>query len=445
MDQKKNFIKHTHAPLISNIKTNNIKDSGHLVYLLFGLLGIITLLPWNVYLSATQYFIDKFKNVTFLKNNFTFLTSISFQTINLLSSFILIFLNLKNSSSIPRVAYSLCGVIIVLIYHTILTRIDTDMFTVLFFISCCISASIFAFCTTVLQTELFNLTAKSFTTKYINAVVMGSNVSGIYVSLLNIFIHFFNTSIKTMATIYFGFATMTAVFSLVFVKLIVDKNPYFIRRILITSLSNRLPRYDDNCININQQTEKKPSLNKTTENKTIISFIILISIFINFCSTLAGFPTLAFNVLPNNKYFFSTHNHNYFIDVVIVLTFNACSFFGNMLAQIIFKYLKINLKMVIILMVLTNIKSVFTILIYLFMKNGSLNIPTIITNDYVFWLLHSTISLVFGLITGVCFLFIGKLVAQYKLFSLPKIASFILILGVICGINFGMLLKYILY
>ena len=77
----------------------------YLVYCIVLLFGIATLLPWNIFITATSYFVDYKLNTTetnvstWYRKDFTYWTGIIGQATNVLMNLINIIISIKFSSS----------------------------------------------------------------------------------------------------------------------------------------------------------------------------------------------------------------------------------------------------------------------------------------------------------------------------------------------------------
>lgn len=175
------------------------RDKYKLVCLGFTILGITTLLPWNFFITATDYWMFKFRNtsqVTYNANQVhtdertpmqTFFESYLAIAANLpmLLSMILNSLYGQRFSQKSRLYVSLSVLFVIFALTTILVEIDTDQWQNAFFAITMVMVVVLSFFSAIFQAAIFGIVA-SFPTNCMHAMVNGQAVAGLLAVLIQI-------------------------------------------------------------------------------------------------------------------------------------------------------------------------------------------------------------------------------------------------------------------
>lgn len=201
-------------PLNRNQNSNNSSpppDKYNIVWLVLFIQGIGILIPWNMFITANSYFTEyKLKvndsqitsNTTAIANN----TSLSVQDLealqdvrknflsyvglaaqlpNLLFALLNMLIKMESGNLFRRVNITLAIESIVFIITIVLTVIDTDSWKMEFFYLTMVSVVIINMSNGIYQNCIFGTGAK-FPMAYTNAIMIGSNSSGIFCSVVNL-------------------------------------------------------------------------------------------------------------------------------------------------------------------------------------------------------------------------------------------------------------------
>ncbi|VDN59074.1 unnamed protein product [Dracunculus medinensis] len=192
-------------------KEKEPKDNYNIVYLIIMLHGIGILIPWNTFITiAPSYFVgykllitdsDGVKHETKYSLNFFSYIGVCSQLPNLLLSFLNIFVQIKGGLQ-RRIIVSLI-VIGTLYYKNIL--VVAAFFFITIFTVVLLNAA-----TGMYQNSLYGIVA-SFPPRFTNAIVLGNNVCGLFISIVNIITLVVSNSIQSAAVAYFNIALFTII------------------------------------------------------------------------------------------------------------------------------------------------------------------------------------------------------------------------------------------
>ncbi|XP_050299613.1 equilibrative nucleoside transporter 3-like [Anthonomus grandis grandis] len=204
------------------------KDKFYTVYFIFYLLGIVTLLPWNFYVTANDYWMYKFrdtdihnntvkgsevKDKTPLQAEFTSYISVASAVPNL------VFLVLNAAiahrvSANKRILASLLFMLLLMLVTLIFVLIDTDKWQHGFFMITLGIVVLLNVCSAVLSGSVFGIVG-NFSPVYITAVIGGQALGGIFAALAEIVSLALGASSTHAALVYFIIGNVTIVISVV--------------------------------------------------------------------------------------------------------------------------------------------------------------------------------------------------------------------------------------
>lgn len=322
------------SPLIqpeASIK-NGPEDKRYGVFYIFGFLGLASLLPWNFFITAKEYFDYKFRNVSIepfdLKHNNTRLQaefesylSIVSQCSNLL--FMILTVLLVRSINVKiRVVVSTLLVIIIFVVTTALTKVNTDSWQQAFFYITLSLAAFMAGVQSVLTGSVLGLSAL-FPPLYSQSAMIGQAAGGTFSALMSLLTLATGDEPISSALIYFLIAIGVTVLSLIlFIFLHFMKYSKF-----YMSLQNEKPLKE-----INDQTILRKNYESRMEFYCSIFRRIWMhcaSICLVFWVTLSVFPAICALIRSSSEEA-SGWTDTYFTPVVCFLLFNVGDFLGRL-------------------------------------------------------------------------------------------------------------------
>lgn len=328
--------RHSNSDLLGGLlnKTSNSKqvkppppDRWNLLFFIFMVHGIGTLMPWNMFITAKEYFTDYKLNLNLIQDtnstdyqslyeyNTGFLGYIIFaaQIPNLLCSLLNLFVQFGAESLGPRIAGSIILEIILFIGTIVLAMVDTSTWPVTFFFITIVSVVFLSAAGGVYQNSVFGLAAK-LPQKYTGAIVLGTNISGTLTSLMSILSSFASPNQRTSATYYF--------ISALFVLLLCLDTYCMLPRLKLYRHYQSVAREASDSTSFSG-SERRPSLWSVFR----LCWFNCLNVFLCFFCTLACFPAITSEIVAIDENF--PVEKDYFIKVFCFLFFNATSMLGN--------------------------------------------------------------------------------------------------------------------
>lgn len=185
---------------------SRVKDKFLIIWAILFLYGVSALLPWNIFITANDYFVNEKLNtsVSFnstYRNKFTFITAIIGQTTNLIVIFLCTFFPILGNLQ-KKIPYTVLVAALLILFQMILAIIDTSEWPLGFFIICCLSVLILYIATGIMNSCIF-YTASIFPMEYTNAVVVGTNFSGLFTVVCSIISKATTSNLRLAAILYF--------------------------------------------------------------------------------------------------------------------------------------------------------------------------------------------------------------------------------------------------
>ncbi|KAH9488431.1 hypothetical protein Btru_052375 [Bulinus truncatus] len=339
MAYKNNKYSEEENPLIRSSYSEPV-DRKHGVFLIFGFLGLASLLPWNFFITAKKYFDFKFRN-TSLPSNVSFddekhITSMQKEFESYLSIvsngsnlfFMIITVLLVRAIVVKyRVLASTLLITIIFIVTSALTEVDTDSWQGNFFIFTLVAATLMSGAQSVLTGSVLGLSA-IFPPIYSQSAMIGQAAGGTFSALCSILTHTTGGDPVTSGLIFFLIATVITVLS--FVAYIWLHFLSFSRYYMI-SLANNINRASDDDMPANEGD----ALNKVNYFKVILrkSWMYCLSVCLVFLVTLSIFPAVCSLIKPMSKQK-SEWGDTYFTPVICFLLFNVGDFVGRLITFI---------------------------------------------------------------------------------------------------------------
>ncbi|XP_033638545.1 equilibrative nucleoside transporter 1-like isoform X2 [Asterias rubens] len=316
------------------------KDSFNIVYIIFFILGMCSLLPWNMFITANQYFSYKLRNTT---SNYTATLDEStplqmmfesyFAVAAMVPNILIMLLNLALQHRIclqVRVVVPLIGMMGLFIVTTILTRVNTDEWQTEFFIICICSIVLINAFGGVFQGSIFGV-AGVLPKRYMQAIMSGQGMGGILPSLLSIISIAASHTEADSAFIYFLCAVACMAVTL-FAFLVLPRMKYasfYLNRHSELTKSKRIEDLESTESFEKVKHHQRPPFFEIFWKIKIPALMILLI----FAETIALFPGTISSIGAIDR---SNKNwaNDYFTPVMCFLTFNMMDFTGRSLSVI---------------------------------------------------------------------------------------------------------------
>jgi hypothetical protein len=216
------------ATIPSFIPENDIAEIPHdrkgRVRISFGLIGVATLLPWNIFITATDYWMFKFRDVkdndyhlrvnkTELQTFFTSYLSISSNVPFLLMLIVNGFIAHKFAEH-ARTIVGLIAITVIFIFTTLFVEVDTDAFQETFFRMTLLSVVLMSCFSAIFQGAIVSV-ASIFPSRNMHFYATGQSIAGIYAVFAQVLALSANMNPTTTALYYFISADVLLITTLV--------------------------------------------------------------------------------------------------------------------------------------------------------------------------------------------------------------------------------------
>ncbi|KAL7741857.1 hypothetical protein ACLKA6_012074 [Drosophila palustris] len=399
-------------------------DKYKLVFFIFVLHGLGTLMPWNMFITAKSYFEDfklgenyTVKTETNYRGNFMQNMGFASQIPNVLFNWINIFMNFGGDLT-TRIVYSILIEIAILIITVVLAMLDSSEWPGVFFWATMSSIVLINMCNGIYQSTIYGLVA-ALPPKYTGAVVLGSNVSGCFATIMSMLCATFFSSMRTSAIYYF----VTAILVLLFCF-----DTYF-----ALPLNKFFRHYEM----ISKQSEKS-SGSKTQLNVPYWQIFKkaspqLFNVFFTFFVTLSVFPAVHSDIKRSDDFIIG---EKYFTLITCFLTFNVFAMLGSLTTSWVQwpkpKYLVVPvvLRVVFIpLLIFCNYAP----------KDIVRTLPVFITNEWLYWIIAIIMSFSSGYLSSLGMMYAPQTVnAKYQI-TAGMFAAAMLVSGIFAGVMFSYL------
>ncbi|GAB0099914.1 Equilibrative nucleoside transporter [Sergentomyia squamirostris] len=417
---------------------NEPADRLNIIYMIFYLLGMTTLLPWNFFITAENYWMFKFRNVTGndsdvltpIQRSFTSDLSVSSAVPN--TVFLILNAFLSHHFSLKLRMLGSMGIIFLLfIFTTAFVEVDTDSWQRAFFGITITTVVVMNIASAILSGGLFGI-AGQFPSEYMTAVVSGQALGGIFAALCEIISLTFGASATTTAMVYFSVAIVVMIISLAAY--------FFMSRTLFFKYytSARAPsgrRLQDEA----RLLGDPPT---SPDFKVILKKIWLygFSEWFVFVVTLSVYP--AVTVLVTSEHHGNGHlwNDVFFTTVVNYLIFNSGDYLGRIIAGL-FEWPQNRPRLVAFF---TIIRACFIPIFLMCNAIPRTNLPIIIHSDIIFILLMCIFALTNGYIANIALICAPKIVASHEKEVAASMMAAFLGIGLAFGSGLGLLFVAIL-
>ncbi|CAH1736445.1 equilibrative nucleoside transporter 1 isoform X1 [Aphis gossypii] len=413
------------------LETDPPKDRWNIVYLILVLHGIGILMPWNMFINAKSYFVEYKLGEDYLGKDLYYASifmaylTIGSQLPSLLFNWLNIFCPIGGKLT-TRIVWSILTEVLCFVFTVALVMINTSQIPALFFWSTLGSIVLLNMANGIYNNSVFGMAAK-LPTKYIGAVVLGTNLSGTFTSIANIASISITPDARTAAIYYFT----TALF-----VLLACFDTYFALPL------NRFYKYHE--LIYQREIENQNSKQSGEDEKVPYWRIFkqaspqLFNVFFVFFVTLSIFPAVHSDIKTSSKDFL--FGEIYYTSVMCFLTFNVCALIGTYFSTL---FSWPNKKWLFIPVVLR----VILIPLFLVCNYQPIGVtrlmPVLINNDYVFWALGAILGLSSGYYSSVAMMYAPSCVEPRYSGIAGMFGAAMLLTGICSGILFGMLMPFI--
>lgn len=401
-------------------------DRCNLVYMTFVLHGIGTLMPWNMFITAKDYFVDYKLGADYTgqgslwyASDFMNYLGFAAQVPNFFFSWLNIFVQLGGTLS-TRIIGGILIEVGVFVTTVVLAMVDSSQWPGVFFWITMVSVVVLNVAGGIYQNTVYGLAAK-LPFKYTGAVVLGSNICGVFTAVVNIVSKFVTTNDRTAAIYYF----ITALFIL-----LACFDTFFALPL------NRFYRYNE--LKSKRAEEENRAVQAAAGNNRIPYWYVFkrcfpqcFNVFFVFFVTLSIFPSVHSDIKMSDPDFFLGE---YFIPVTCFLTFNVSAMLGNMMSGL-FQWPGPRFLWIAVVL-----RALF-IPFFLLCAYTPLGVPRLmnvyIANDWVYWTGAFFMGLTSGYFSSLGMMYCPQTVEPEYAATAGMFSAACLVSGIFFGINFA--------
>lgn len=435
------------------------KDRLNIVYIVFYVLGIGSLLPWNFFITAKDYFEFKLRNTTIpakdykdtrFQTEYQLIFESSIAVASMVPNLIFNFVTALCTQRLPIKLRMTVSTLIILIMFVLTLSFAKDSKTIHwqteFYAFTIVSVVILNACSSIFTTSLFGL-AGVLPHRFMQASMSGQAVGGIFAAVANIITIAVGSEITDSAFIFFLIATIWTLITLLsYVSLYYNKfSKYYLNnpgKTIEVSVSSQHSVNNSKSYNEVNEVEEpllkdsSVELNKFSYLNDVFKKIWVegVSVCLIFFVTLACFPALASSIHPCVK---ENWRVKYFTPVICFLLFNVGDWMGRSLTGLVHLPRPNQTKL---MLVLSFLRIVFIPLIMFCNVKPRYNTELIFDNDLyplVFILLLGSSN---GYLSTLCVMYGPKKVFQQHAEFTGATMSVCMTLGLAAGSLCGLLL-----
>ncbi|KAJ8954737.1 hypothetical protein NQ318_011432 [Aromia moschata] len=441
----------------ASLQLNTPPDKYNLVYITFLIHGIGVLMPWNMFITAKNYFIkyklsQEYIGFTFpFAYNFMQYLTFSSQVPNVIFNWMNIFVHIGGNLT-TRIVWSITIEVIIFILTIILAMTDTSVWPYGFFYITMICVVVLNMANGIYQNTIFGMAAK-LPGKYTGAVVLGSNISGTFTAVVDILSSLMTSNTRMAAIYYF----ITALFILLIcfdTYFALPLNRYY--RHFELKEKKELEQRRQITKGMNERTPYLYILRKTLPQLYNVFFVFfrhtlsipgstrgssLVSIWVHEPRTVVCvFVTYIFvGIQPYDKEF--PIPPNYYTGITCFITFNVFAMIGSWLPTYFIwpspKYLWIPVTLRVLYIP-------FYLLCNYQVDGVTRVLPVLVTNDWVYWVVAVTMGLTSGYLSSLGMMYTPRLVEERHAAPAGMFAAAALITGIFTGILMSFLWPWVI-
>nr|CAH0099039.1 unnamed protein product [Daphnia galeata] len=403
-------------------------DRLNLVYLTFILHGIGTLMPWNMFITAKDYFVihklgqeNTGQSLAYAANFLQFLGFAS-QVPNVIFNWLNIFIQIGGSLS-TRIIGGILVEVAVFVLTVVLAMLESSQWPGAFFWTTMGSVVILNMAGGIYQNTIYGMSAK-LPFKYTGAVVLGSNISGTFTAVINVISLALAPNARTSAIYYF----IAALFIL-----LACFDSFFALPL------NRFYRYNEQRIKRQEQEKSVASGGiKARPPYWMIfkkCFPQCLNVFLVFFVTLSIFPAVYSDIKMVDENFIISQK--YFVAVCCFLSFNFFAMVGNMLPGL---YSWPGPRWLWIPVVLRVLFIPFFLLCNYQPLGVTRALPVLIDNDWAYWIGGIFLGVTSGYYSSLAMMYCPRTVEPEYAATAGMFGAACLITGIFGGINFSLVM-----
>ncbi|XP_037127641.1 equilibrative nucleoside transporter 3 [Syngnathus acus] len=293
-------------------------DRYYLVYIIFFLMGIGALLPWNFFVTAKSYWIYKLSSTTeeqrsdlsdYFESYLTFASTVP-SVLCLILNYILV----NRVSANVRILSSLLVILLVFLATTVLVKVDVSHCRLEFFVGTLASVAVISGASNIFCASMFGISGH-FPMKISQALISGQAMGGTLSAVASIADLALAEDVTESALAYFLTADVFILLC-IFAYLLLPKLAFSRYYLMAATIS--IP---GGGAAPTQTPPLRHILRKT--------WVLGLSVFCVFCVTIVVFPGVLSGIQSVNKDSGSPWTNTYFVPLSAFLLYNVADFCGR--------------------------------------------------------------------------------------------------------------------
>lgn len=305
------------------------KDSYNLVYIIFFLMGVSSLLPWNFFITAKSYWLYKLSNNTQHNGNEEERSDLSdyFESYLAIAStvpsvlcLILNYLLVNRLSANVRILSSLFIILLVFVVTTVLVKVDVSNYQVQFFVGTLVSVAVVSGASNLLCGSVFGISGH-FPMRISQALISGQAMGGTLSAVASIVDLAVAKDVTDSALAYFLTADIFVLLCIV-IYLLLPKLAYSRHYMLAATCTGQGVMSEEGAAASRAAVPPlQPILKKT--------WVLGLSVFYVFCISIMVFPAVSSGIQSVHKDSSSPWTTTYFVPLTSFLLYNVADFCGR--------------------------------------------------------------------------------------------------------------------
>ncbi|XP_034465680.1 equilibrative nucleoside transporter 3 [Hippoglossus hippoglossus] len=320
--------KHSSVPLAVRYSP---EDSYCLVYIIFFLMGIGSLLPWNFFITAKHYWLYKLSNNTNPSNSEDQRSHLSdyfesylviASTVPSVLSLVLNYILVNRLSSNIRILASLFVILVVFVVTTVLVKVDVSDSRGEFFVGTLVSVAVVSGASNLFSGSVFGISGH-FPMRISQALISGQAMGGTLSAVAAIMDLALTKDVTDSALAYFLTADFFILLCII-TYLLLPKLAYsrhYMLAATCTSAGVMTEDGSDGAVSRVSTPPLRPILRKT--------WVLGFSVFCVFCISIMVFPAVSSGIQSVNKDSGSPWTTTYFVPLTSFLLYNLADFCGR--------------------------------------------------------------------------------------------------------------------
>jgi len=321
---------------VTTSTSSSPRDPYNLVLFLFYYMAIGTLLPWNFFINVNGYWMHKFRTVnstvaTDKKNDLQLEFTSDMAVAAMVPNVLFLILNGlfgHRFKTTPRLLWSLCLVVILFTSALVLVRVNSDTWQHEFLVITLVTVVLINIFTALFQGGLFGL-AGCFPSKYMNAVLGGQGIGGIFAATINILLLAVGGD-DVSAAFYCFLLSIIFLAGSVLAFFFVTKTKFYQHHVQDCSPSPSSTTLSESSPLMGQSSTKTISVSEVLKSIWVEG----LTVFTIYIITLGCFPALTVLIESTNKDKpnSSAWENQFFVPVSCFLFYNIGDYIGRLIA-----------------------------------------------------------------------------------------------------------------